>query len=68
MTPEQLQALHDAIEKVRLDALFGGDDGDSDAGTTLPPEAEQYFLLALAALDTAARYAALAKIARMQGR
>ena len=61
MTPEELQELHDKISDMRADALFNHDGAWS-------PEAEQLFLLALAALDTAQRYAGLAKFAQMQGR
>lgn len=53
-----------ACEDLRTKALFGTDD---DAPTAhLPPEAEQYMLLAIGALEQAQRFAKLAeyKLAR----
>ncbi len=63
MTPEVLQALADAAEKLRLTSLFE-DDGPGELG----PEAEQYYLLALSALDQAHRFAQLSTYMQRQGR
>lgn len=53
MTREQAEALKLAIDKIRRDALC-------EVDTVAEPIAEQHFLLALAALDQAARYMQLA--------
>ncbi len=63
MNSEQLRKFAATIEKLRLDALFG-EDGDDNA--VLAPDAEQYYLLALGALDMAHRYAILAALAQKE--
>lgn len=50
------ETLHKAIEDIRRDALC------SELGEALEPTAEQYYLLALGALDAAMRYVELARI------
>jgi hypothetical protein len=60
MTSEQLALLATTIEKIRIDSLFD-ETGDPEA---LGPDAEQYYLLTLAALETAQRFAKLASFAQ----
>jgi hypothetical protein len=52
--------LTKAIEKLRVDALC--------ADHALPPQAEAYYFLALAALEQAKQFATLAHYAEMQAR
>lgn len=63
MTPEAIQELIDRVKQLRTDALF---DDETDSGT-LPPVAEQLFILALNDLDTAVRHLTLALYARRRG-
>lgn len=64
---ESHEDLKRTIERVRCHALFG------DLSENLDPEAEQFFLLAISALEQAERYAMLVEYrvrqerARMQG-
>lgn len=58
MGPEDLGK---AIEALRLRALFDGREN-------FPPQAEAYYLLALAALEQAKQFATLAHYAEMQAR
>lgn len=55
-----------AIEKLRTDALFGTDASDAVPDKGLGPMSEQYYLLALAALDQAHRFATIAEYHRMR--
>jgi len=57
VTPEELERFEQSIEHLRMEALFESGDG-------FAPDAEQYFLLALAALDSAQRFATLATYAQ----
>jgi len=62
-TPEDLKK---EVERLRIDALFGGIGVfDSDS---LPPMASEYYLLMLAAMDSACRFAMLAHYHNMQGK
>jgi hypothetical protein len=64
MTPEKLQELAEAAQKLRLDYLFDYDGAAAAVG--LSCEAEQLFLLALSALEQAERYATLARYRLMK--
>ena len=57
--------LAKACEALRLKALFG--DEDDFPLTSLPPQAQEYLLLALTALEQASRFAKLAEYNRMRG-
>lgn len=59
--PVTLGTLRRQIEKLRLLWLLGGGD-EEDAASGLDPEAEQYYLLAIGALEQAQRYATLADL------
>lgn len=60
-TPETLRALATSIEDLRMDTLCNVEDAGAD------PESEQYFLLALTALETAHRFMTLAAYKQSQG-
>jgi hypothetical protein len=60
--PEKLAEL---IEKLHNDALFPTE--GEDPIINAPPECAQYFLLALAALQTAKHFATLAELRRARG-
>jgi hypothetical protein len=62
MTPEELQAFKEILQKLRIDMLCAGDGG------TFSLNAEQFFLLSINDLDSALRHLTLAKYAQMQGR
>ena len=61
MTPEWMRGQAEAIQKLRLDILFGDDDatsGNQFLGDD--PEAVEFFLLSIAALEQAHRFMNLA--------
>ena len=60
-TPEALRALAQEISRMRLDTLCGVCDSGAD------PESEQFYLLALHALETAHRFMDLAALKQSQG-
>ena len=63
---DTLEDLVKEIERLRIDALFGGIGAfDSDS---LPPVASEYHLLMLAAMDSACRFAMLAHYNNLHGR
>lgn len=67
MTPEWLRAQAEAIQKQRLDVLFGEDEetsGNQFLGDD--PEAVEYFLLSVAALEHAHRFMNLALLKQTQ--
>ena len=55
-----LNEITQAIDSLRLSALFN--DGDNDMTAGLDPYAEQHFLLAMTALDTAQRNMSLCEM------
>lgn len=63
MAPEDLTELAKRIDTLRTDALF---DETRVPNQGNDPEAEQLVLLALAALESAARFATLASIKESQ--
>ena len=62
---DTLEDLVKEIERLRIDALFGGI-GAFDSNS-LPPITSEYYLLMLAAMDSAYRFAKLAHYHNMQG-
>ena len=60
-TPETLRSLAKQIEDMRMSTLLNVEDAGAD------PESEQYFLLALSAMDTAFRFMTLAVYKQSQG-
>jgi len=54
-------------EKLRLKALFADEEENGCPLTSLPPQAQEYLLLALTALEQAQRFAKLAEYNRMRG-
>lgn len=53
--------LAKACEELRTNALFCGEGGDEDPVVFATPEAEQYILLAIGALEQAQRFARVAE-------
>lgn len=60
-TPEVLRNYAKGIETMREDFLFNTDGAGADL------EAEQHYLLALSALDTAQRHMSMAALKQTQG-
>jgi len=60
-TPETLRTLAREIEALRMDTLLGVADAGAD------PESEQFYLLALNALETAHRFMTMAAMKQSQG-
>jgi hypothetical protein len=60
-TPETLRTLAQEINAQRMDMLVGVSDAGAD------PESEQFYLLALGALDSAYRFMTMAAMKQSQG-